>query len=1018
MRLKFKWIFTLLLALSMQFISAQEKTVSGVVSDNSGMPVPGVNVSVKGTKSTIQSNFDGKYSIKAKAGDVLVFSFIGMQDATAKVGASNSVNVAMKTATNELGEVVVLGYNQSKRKNEITGNAVQISAEVIKGAPMVSIDQALQGKVAGLQISATSGTPGSVQQIRIRGVNSYSASNEPLYVIDGIPVITGNFSGSANTSSISVLSSIAADNVESMTVLKDAATTSVYGARGANGVILITTKKGTKGATKYNFSSTVGFQNNSSKGLRSLTGAEKKTLLEDGVFNTYGTAYSFTRDKAYDFIVANNLSAPLVAWVGKGSPINDWPKELTNKDALTNNLSFSAQGGDDKQTFYASIGYNKTEGTAIGANFRRVAAVLNYSTKLSDKFRFSNNLSVSNVNQNGTLEQSAYFSNPNLSRYFMSPWISPYNADGTLNTTMAGTSLHNTIFTVAKNIINNDINRLQNSTSLTYNIAKNLRFVSNLGLDYTLTSYKYYVNRINGDAVAKKGYSEASSDRNFNYVAQNSLDYSFKVAENHNFSVKGLFEFQKNKENYLYAYGENFANDVFTNINGASANWNASSTYLDNINLSYLGILNYNFSNKYLVDLNARREASSKFTDAFRWGNFYSIGLGWNINKESFLSKYDFIDELRLRGSYGTNGNSGIGINLYQALLGSTGYNSEPGYIPSQYGSTAAWEKQTKLDVGLEYGFFDNKLRGSVTYYQSKTADMLFSVPLSLTTGHSSATTNAGSMENSGLELELGVDLVRGKNFNWSVNGNFATIKNEVTSMFLVAGKMSNIITGTRIVETGHTLNEWYMRKWAGVDPANGKPLWFVDGASGATTSVYSDAKVNYQGSSAIPKYSGGISTHFDLYNFFVDAGFSFAGGHKVFQDWSTYIANSGNNSILTYNGTEILLDRWQKPGDITDVPKMQYSGTADSNASTSTRWLYDGDFVRLRDLTFGYNFQSDVISKLKMDALSFSVRGTNIVTWVKDSRLKFDPEIQASGFTSLTTPPVKSVVFSINVKF
>ncbi|MDI1304513.1 MAG: TonB-dependent receptor plug domain-containing protein, partial [bacterium] len=475
MRLKFKWIYALLMALSLQFAFAQERTVTGVVSDAIGS-IPGVNIVVKGTNKSVQSDLDGKYVIKANTGDVLVFSFVGMQDVSSAVGASSVVNIKMKEEGKVLEEVVVMGY-VSKGKNQVTGSVKQLSGESLRGVPVVSVDQALQGKVAGLQISQSSGTPGSVQDIRIRGVGSVSASNQPLYVIDGVPVINSNFSGSDNVSTLSPLASISSNDIESMTVLKDASATSAYGARGSNGVIIITTKKGKSGKTAFNVNTSVGFQNNAVKGQTPLTGAERKELYLDAVYNTYGASKGFTRNGAEGFLLgtAEGLSidenfAGLQYWNGKEG---NWAEILKNKDAVLRTFDISASGGDEKSTFNLSLGYNKTDATVIGSDFKRLTAKIGMTRKLTEDVKFSTNNTFSDSKQSGVLEGGGFFANPHLARYFMNPWVNPYNADGSLNIEdiKSYTGLPNTLFVVENNLIENNLARILSNNTLEWRIS-------------------------------------------------------------------------------------------------------------------------------------------------------------------------------------------------------------------------------------------------------------------------------------------------------------------------------------------------------------------------------------------------------------------------------------------------------------------------------------------------------------------------------------------------------------------
>jgi len=1022
MQSKYKWIFTLLLALSMQFSFAQEKTVTGVVSDGNG-PLPGANVVVKGTTRGTQTDVDGKYSITAKTGETLVFTFVGMTEVSAKVSYSNSLNMKLQLGGGALEEVLVLGY-VSRGKNEVTGSVKQLSGKQLSGIPVVSVDQALQGKVAGLIISQGSGTPGSVQDIRIRGVGSLGASNQPLFVIDGVPVSNSDYSGSTNISSLSALASINSQDIESMTVLKDASATSAYGARGSNGVIIITTKKGKSGKTAFDFNSSVGFTNNAVKGRNPLTGAQRKELYLDGVFNTYGVSKGFNRQGAEQWLLGtpeglavDNNFAGLQNWDGKEG---NWAELMKNKDALLKTFDFSASGGDDKSTFNASFGYNKTEATVIGANFTRLTGKLGMTRKLTDKVKFSTNNSFANSKQLGSLEGGAFFSNPRLSRYFMSPWANPYNADGTLNIVdiQNVTNLPNTLYTVQNNIYKNDLTRIISNNNLDWKFSDRFKYKSVLGIDYNLATYQQYNNRTVGDGASVKGSSQQSVARDLTLVDQNSLNYNYSY-KGHNIDATALFEYQKNGYNFLQAYGENIAADGLTYVQNVSSNKSIAGSFTDWYNVSYLGLLNYNYKGKYVADFTFRKEGSSRFAPGNRFGNFYSAGAAWNIHKEDFLENTIFND-LKLRASAGTSGNNAIGLNLYQTLAGyDANYAGGPAIYPATYGnSLLQWEKNRTIDIGLDFGIFNNRISGTAGVYSKTTFDLLQDVPLSRTSGFLTRTANIGEIKNKGIELELNFDIVRSRDFNWSVSSNYALNKNEVTKLAKdELGNDINISTGTKITKVGEAVGTWNMKKWAGVDPATGKPQWFVNGVDGALTTNYSLAQVALQGKS-LPTYSGGVSTHLNYKGLFLDVAVYFSGGNKIFEDWAQYTQQSGLRTIAYYNGVDALMDRWQNPGDITNIPKIELSGTASNGAATSTRFLYDGDYMRIKDIVLGYEFKKELISKLLLDGLSISVRGSNLFTFVKDSGLKYDPEVRADGFTRLTTPPVKAISFAVNLKF
>lgn len=1030
-----KFFVTLTIAFAFCGLStayAQEKVITGSVKVGSE-PVPGADVVVNGGENGTTTDDNGSYSISVNVGDKIEYHYVGYKSETRTVEASTQViNVTLVEDEGLLEEVVVLAYGQQRNKSEITGNVVRVSGEEISKAPMVSADQALQGRVSGLQMSVNSGTPGSTQQIRIRGLNSLSASNDPLIVIDGVPMLNGNLSGDTEAStSLSALSTINSNDIESITVLKDAGATSVYGARGSNGVILITTKRGKSGEARFEFTSSLGVQNNALKGPRPLSGEEKYQLLLEAYNNSFNGGGSFDEQTVYQQLIAKypSQTAALQQWIEDGKPINNWYDLMTNKDALISILNFSATGGDEKSNYYASLGYNKTEATVIGADFRRVTGMLSYDTKLTKKVDFGFSANVSNVKQQGLLEGGAYFSNPNMIKYFMSPWNAAYNADGSPNIdNLSG--LHNPLYTLKNNEKVNDIIRVINNNKVKYSILDNLSFNTQLSIDYTYAKYHNYNNPVHGDGDGIGGYVEDSSMNIFNYISQNSFDYRFFLGDDHRFDVKALMEFQKVKTNYLYGYGENIAIG-FTQLGNTSANQAADSYYNDWMNLAYVGLGNYSYLNKYLIDLSIRREGSSRFSRDTRWGTFWSVGAAWNIMNEGFMeNSKDTFSTLRLRGSYGTTGNSGIGLNLYQTTVATDRYNGIPAFMPNQIGALIGWETQKKLDFGLDFGFLQDRISGSFAYFQSRSEDLLYNVPLSNVGGFTGVIQNIGTMENKGFEVDLNVQVIKKDNFSWTLYGNLGTVKNKMIKMPL------DPITGaTTRIEEGHAIREWYMPTYAGVNPDNGNALWstkvldddgnFVLDENGnpvrINTEVYGDALPEWQGKSAMPTYTAGLGTQIELGNFFIGANLYLSGGNKIYEDWGNYVQGLSSAALLNYNSTDYILDRWQQPGDVTNVPKVGYGGTTASQPST--RFLKDGDFIRLRDVTVGYNFKGGMLQHMNIDGLSLSVRGTNLYTWTKDKNLKFDPEVGTGsdgsyGYTSFISPPVKSIIFTVNVKF
>ncbi len=1013
-----KYIITVLLLFALvgtYQTNAQNKSITGkVLFSEDEKVLSGVSVIVKGTNLGTVTNNDGIFQIDVpQNSQTLVFSFVGMKTEEVQI-TSSIVNVNLKSDYIGISEVVATGYS-TKGKNEITGSTFQVNGNVVADVPVTSFDQALQGKIPGLVVSSQSGTPGTMQDIRIRGVGSITALNDPLIVIDGVPVINPDFTGEIQRSSFGILSTLNSQDIESITVLKDASATSTFGARGSSGVIVINTKKGNPGITRYVVNTSVGFQNNASEGWGIINGSQREELMLEAVHNTFNVPV----DEAYDFLISNNINNTLKVWneTYKRKEGN-WDDLLKNKNALVQNYDFSASGGDAASSFFASLGYNNTEATVVGGEFQRISGKFNFRRQFSSSVNFGVNMTVSNTRQNALLEQSIYFGNPNATRYFISPWEQPYLTDGVTLNTATTSSFFNTLYTLENDIFKNDLTKGMVNSFVEWEIIRNLVFKALYAGDYNVAAFHGYQNRVHGDGKSKEGFALQSVKRNYNWVSQNSLDFKRSINK-HNLAVKALMEYQQNNNNYLSGSGENFPADGLVYLSSASSNLVANAAFTNWKNMSYLAMLNYNFSGKYIADLTYRYEGSSLFAPEKRFGNFWSVGAAWNMSEENFMKSIQFVDILRIRGSYGLSGNSSIGLNQNQALLGyDKSYDSQGAVYPKQFGnSNLTWEKNKNFDAGIDYVFFDGRIKGSFAWFHKKTFDLLQQVPLSLTSGHASMLMNVGSMINKGFEAFIEGDVYRSKDFNINVSFNIATVNNEVTQLAQdAAGNEINIENLTSKVAVGQPVYAWYMRKWAGVNPENGNAQWFINGKDGDITESYYAAQKAWQGESAIPKFTSGLATHIEYKGFFADVNLYFAGGHKVYEDFSFITHHTGIYSFSLFNGVDELMDRWQQPGDITEVPKVWY-GTRDDSRE-STRFLFDGDYMRIKDLVVGYNLPQKLTGKIGSENIALSVRGTNLFTAVKDSGLKFDPEVGANGLTRMTTPQVKSVVFGINLNF
>jgi TonB-linked SusC/RagA family outer membrane protein len=994
---------------------SQNNIISGKVTDASGKTeIAGATVLIKGTQKGTVTRSNGEFQIISEQKDpVLVFSFVGMK--TQELTADKSyLEVALEPDRIGIDEVVAIGY-QSRVRKTITGSAYQVSGELISETPVTSFDQALQGKIPGLVVSSPSGTPGTMQDLRIRGAGSIMASNQPLIVLDGVPVINVDYSGEPQRSTFGILSTLNVQDINSVTVLKDASATSAYGARGSNGVIVITTKNGNYGKTRFSVNSSVGFQNNATEGLNVLNGVQREELMLEAVHNTYNVPI----EEAYDFLIKNNLTNTLKTWVETyNRKESDWQDLLTNKNALVQNYSISASGSDGDSRYYASLGYNNTESTVVGNEFSRISGKLGFQRNFTPNIVFSTNIMISNTRQNAILEQSAYFGNPMSTRYLMSPWEQAYLADDKTLNTATTSSFYNTLYLMENDLFENDLTRGLFNASLEWKITNKLAFKTLYSGDYNVAAFHGYQNRVHGDGKPKGGSALQSVVRNYNWVSQNSIDYQLLSGEN-NLAFKFLVEYQENRNNFLSGSGEKFPADGLYYLSAASSNLDANAGFTDWKNISYLGMANYNLKDKYLVDLTYRNEGSSLFAPGMRYGNFWSAGAAWNMNQENFMSGIRQLDMLRLRVSYGLSGNSAIGINQYQALLSyDKSYAGEGAVYPKQIGNPElTWEKNRNFDAGFEYSLFDGRLKGFASWYHRYTFDLLQMVPLSHTTGHEAMLMNVGSLVNRGFETEITGEIIKSGDFSFSAGIFLATVENEVTELAKdAAGNEINIENATRKVATGHPLYGWYMRKWAGVNPENGKPQWYVNGIDGEVTENYNAAKKEWQGESAIPKLTAGLTTHTEYRNFYFDLNFYYAGGHKIYEDLSVLTHHSGYYTFLYYNGTEKLMDRWQNPGDVANVPKVVYGASDDSKEST--RFLFEGDYIRMKDLVLGYRIPEKITQKIRFENADIYLRGTNLLTFVKEKNLEYDPETGADGMTRFTTPPVKSIVFGINLNF
>jgi len=1010
---RFTMLVLCLLALLPAF--AQNRTVTGKVTDEKGTPVANASVVVKGTTTGTNTDNDGNFSISvASAAKTLVISSLNFSPQEISITNKNAVSVSLKAANSNLDEVVVIAYGTQSRVRT-TGASAKIGGDQLKSLPQTSVDAMLQGKAAGLQSVAASGQPGALTQIRIRGIGSISASSAPLFIVDGIPVQTGDGSQILTTSNL--LAGLNADDIEDLTVLKDAAATSIYGSRAANGVILITTKSGKAGKAKFNFSTEIGkndiayFPDVSVP----LDKEQFRALTTEGITNAGGTQADINA---------------ILAQYGYNSTANYNWLDLVRRNGAQQQVNLSVSGGTSNSTYYLSGGYFKQESPVINSDFRRYSVSLKGTLKASEKLSFSASALVSSFKQTGESEGSN-FRNPIIDALGLRPTQEAYKANGTPEwDRLIFEQLYNPLAIEYYDDKTNNTSKLLGNVDMAWKIVPALTFKARYGVDYSNIEETQYQNPFMGDArPPTNGSFFATYRRIFNYVLSETFEYNKRFFDSKlDVNVLVGHENQKTYNTNIVSGGTGVP--LTTSLRYPSVSVPTSATPIaqtDNSIESYLSRALLTWENRFNLSLSFRRDGSSRFAEGNRWGSFWSVGGSWNIDRERFFSGVKMFNYLKLRASYGTSGNNTFGdyaarptYTFSNTTLAANGlaasgtYNGQPASAPANVGNpTLTWEKNRSLDVGIEGGLWSNRITFDFGYYQRETYDLLLNDPLSQTTGFQTFGNNIGSMRNKGFELTMNFVPVQTKDWRWDIGFNAAWNQNEVLTL---SGNGADIIRGAslQISRIGSDFQSYYTRMWAGVDPANGNPLWYLDDTKGATSSDITKAGRGIIGS-ASPKGFGGANTTVRYKNFSLSANFYYQYGNLLFDQWGFLYTSDGTQPNLNKNQKE--LRRWQKPGDATDIPKYIYGNTNSSNGASS-RYFYQGDFIRLRSLMVAYDLPGNLLKKWNLTGLSFYVRGNNIWTKTFDSQITIDPEQPINGVANNQFFIPKSYTVGLNLQF
>lgn len=973
--------------------AAQQKTVTGMVtSSEDNLGIPGVTVLIKGTTIGVVTDVDGNYSIQASPGQILVFRFTGQKTQEVTVGAANTIDIVMQPDLLNLEEVVVVAYGVQKREAS-TGSVGEVKSSEIQNVPETSIEKMLSGKVAGVQVTATSGQPGANTQIRIRGISSINAGSEPLYVIDGIPVMSGDQSFFTNTGN--ALASLNPNDVESMTILKDAAASSIYGSRAANGVILITTKSGKAGAAKMNFRASYGVEQIANdNGYRPLTAEEYLAFQRTAVINAGGNPDDPSNSKYY---FPNSLL---------DGPITDWMKELTRTGSIYS-AELSAQGGSDRTQHFFSGLYDKHEGIVYGSDFTKFSIRSNVDHQLNKKLKLGVRFNGAYSVANDVPMQSMYYVNPLFAMMMIKPFTPIRNDDGTYNLIIPENANANPRATAEYDPQWEKQYRLNTNGFLEYQIIKGLTAKTANSIELTDgEGVRYWSPEANyGETL---GYLQTSRTKYVLLTTSNTLNFD-KEFGSHNLSIVGGQEASKFDYNEYYIVSPNVDPNIPFPNTATSDDDDADYYETAYTIMSFFGVARYNYDNKYYLQASLRTDGSSRFGSKNRWGTFWSVGASWNIHKEHFMDNVEFINMLKLRGSYGISGNFNIGNYAQYGLYGAGQYNGNSVMVPTQPSNPdIGWENNTGYNAGLDFALFD-RITGSFDVYSRKTLDMLLAYPLSRTSGFSSITTNIGSIKNEGIEFMLDGTLIAGNNFEWSAGFNVA----HNNSTILDLGKDEQFIPGNnRLVhKVGEHLYSFYLYDYAGVNPANGDAMWYNE--NGELTNNYAQARRIIAGTPE-PKLTGGINTKLAAYGVTLDVNLEYKWGNLVSIEENRYANSDGYSWPNT--GANTQLDYWTTPGQIARNPKPIANNTTSSNGYRSTRWLYDGSYLRLKNITLSYNLPRAVVNKMKMQNLRVYASAVNLYTF---HNVDFwDPERGVDGCGFGIYPMTKKIIGGIEVSF
>jgi TonB-linked SusC/RagA family outer membrane protein len=962
---------------------AQNVTVKGIVKSSDGTTMPGVSVVVKGTTIGTVTSIDGKYAVSAPADGTLVFSFVGYETAEVAIGGKTQIEVTIKESSTTLSEVVVMGYGTQKKK-DVTGAVATVSSKEFQSRPTSNVGDALEGKIAGVVISKPSGQPQSGYNITIRGISSITAGSNPLFIVDGVPTTSMN--------------QIEPGDIESMTILKDASAAAIYGASGANGVVLITTKRGSNQPTRVSLNSYYGTANVGKK-MDVLNSNQYKDLMTEMGYTTDWSLYTDHNGKLID---------------------KNWQDEVF-RTGETKSTQLSVSGGNDKTSFYLSGSFFDQNGVIIANSMRKYSFRANVDHKISDIVKVGTSLSYNKWNDVSVNEGGRW----SMGNSFLtaSPVLNVFNPDGTFTAGPFLADLENPVALLTADDHGYNNYRFNGNAYAEFSILKDLKFKSMLGIEENNDAYHSWVDPLHSLAGRNyQGIAGYNSSLSFYWVSDNTLSYN-KVIGKHSIGAMAGFVASKTTSEAVTTTAKGFGSPAVQTIN-AGTEKGAGYDEWANSHESYISRLNYAYADKYLITANFRADGSSKFGADNKWGYFPSFSAGWRVSKEGFYGEHNLVNDLKIRAGWGMVGNDQIGNYASWGIVSPSafyliGNQTVPGTAITQMeNADLRWEKTAQTNIGLDASLLNNRITFTADYYIKNTNDMLLNAPIPFSVGmgwHTSfATKNIGSMWNKGFEFQIGSKNLVGE-VKWTTDFNISFNRSKITKLEkgvpVIGGEIDNR-SAAAIAMEGQPLGTFYGYIAEGVDPQTGI-MKYKDLDSTGTLSEGDKTIIG----NANPKFTYGLTNNFTYKQFTFSFFFQGVQGNQLFN--ASRIVTEG--MYYPVNQLSTVMSRWEKPGDITDMPKSD-PGNLLHNSDVSSRYVENGSYLRLKSMTLGYDLPKTLCDRLKMQKFYLYVTAENLLTFTKYTG--FDPEVSAYGVGVApgvdfgSYPQSKSFIFGLNLTF